>query len=180
MLDISFGKLAPCANEQVFTHKPRLGMDESHGVLQLVAETKGSPGLVISAPTPEPAGQSLIKEPAIGKEIDGWVGCFHLDGTKRVVPVLPNPFECLSCCRGVTDKTRKICGAISILPGTEGENNLPIFPVIEFKGYMHSCTGIQRSTYPAGKDDRVMASGVGRVPLRPMNSVRSALTVLVA
>jgi hypothetical protein len=36
------------------------GMDERHPVLQLVAETEGTPRLVISCPRPKTARQSLV------------------------------------------------------------------------------------------------------------------------
>src|SRR5512144_2307683 len=55
MLDISLLELVGRAEEEVLAHEPRLGEDESHHVLQLVAETECAPGLVESAPRPETA-----------------------------------------------------------------------------------------------------------------------------
>ena len=41
MLDIAFTELVGRAAQQVLAHEPRLGMDERHHVLQLIAETEG-------------------------------------------------------------------------------------------------------------------------------------------
>ena len=60
MLDISFLELMGRAEEEVFAHEPRFGMDERHHVLQLVAETECAPGLVVSAPRPETACECLV------------------------------------------------------------------------------------------------------------------------
>src|SRR3989304_10591450 len=93
MLDITFLELMRRAEEEVLTHETRVCVDERHHILQLVAETEGTPGLVISAAGPETARYSLVHEPAIGQDIYGLVGCFRLHGAKRVVPVFPHLFE---------------------------------------------------------------------------------------
>ena len=43
MLDIAFLKLSGCAEQEVLAHKLRLGVDERHRILQLIAETEGAP-----------------------------------------------------------------------------------------------------------------------------------------
>ena len=42
MLNIAFLELTGCAKEQMRTHKARLGMNERHHVLQLIAKTESS------------------------------------------------------------------------------------------------------------------------------------------
>ena len=42
MLDIPLRKLARSALQQVFAQQVRLGVEQGHGVLQLVAETEGA------------------------------------------------------------------------------------------------------------------------------------------
>ncbi len=105
MLNISFGKLAARASKQVFPHEARLGVDEGHGILQLVAEAKSAARLVVAASSPETTGERLIQEPAVGKEIDGLIRCFHPDCAERPVPVAPHSIECLSCRNGVAEAT---------------------------------------------------------------------------
>src|SRR3989337_369769 len=105
MLDITLLELMGSAEEEMLTHEPRLGVDERHHVLQLVAETEGAPRLVVSAARPNAARQSLVQEPAIGQDIDGWVGCFHLHCANRVIPVLPHLFECATRGNGSPEAT---------------------------------------------------------------------------
>jgi hypothetical protein len=40
VLDISFLKLSRCTEKEVLAHKMRLGVDERHRVLKLIAETE--------------------------------------------------------------------------------------------------------------------------------------------
>jgi hypothetical protein len=42
MLDIAFLELTGCAEEQMRAHKARLGMNERHHVLQLIAKTESA------------------------------------------------------------------------------------------------------------------------------------------
>src|SRR5512143_1832909 len=79
MLNISLLELMGRAEEEVLAHKPRLGEDERHCVLQLVAETECAPGLVVSTPSPEAACQGLVEKPAVGQHVDGLVWGFDLD-----------------------------------------------------------------------------------------------------
>ena len=52
MLNIAFLKLMCGASQQVFANQARLGMNESHCVLKLIAETECASGLVVSASCP--------------------------------------------------------------------------------------------------------------------------------
>src|SRR3990167_665413 len=67
MLDITLLELMGRAQKEMLTHEPRLGVDERHHVLQLVAETEGAPRLVVSAAGPKTARERLVQEPAIGQ-----------------------------------------------------------------------------------------------------------------
>ncbi len=60
MLNISLLKLASRAQEQVFAQELGLGVQQRHHVLQLIAETKGAPWLVVSVPRPEAARERLV------------------------------------------------------------------------------------------------------------------------
>src|SRR5882757_3379599 len=65
MLDISFSELAGGATQQVLAHKGRLRMKDGQGILQLIAETKSSPSLIIPAAAHDPAGNGLIQQPSV-------------------------------------------------------------------------------------------------------------------
>src|SRR5438105_15849449 len=103
VLHISFTELMGRGDEQVFAHQARLGINERHHVLQLIAETECPPGLVESAPRPQAARQSLIEQPAIRQHVDGRVRRFHVYRAERMLPVFPQSFERASR-RGGTPK----------------------------------------------------------------------------
>src|SRR6476469_2165099 len=88
MLDITFTKLVGGGAKQMFTGDGRLGVHECHHILQLIAKTVGASGLIKSRPPPEPAAESLIKEPAICQCVEGWIGCVDVDRAKGAIPKL--------------------------------------------------------------------------------------------
>ena len=53
MLYITLGELTACGKKKVLAHEARLGVDERHYVLQMIAKTRGRPGMGSgrSAPT---------------------------------------------------------------------------------------------------------------------------------
>ena len=96
MLDISFLELTGRAKEQVVAHQERLGVNERHHVLQLIAEAEGAPGLVISASRPKAARQGLVQKPAVREHVEGLVGRFHMHSAESMIPILPHLIESLA------------------------------------------------------------------------------------
>ena len=93
MLDIAFLKLSRCAEQEVLAHKMRLGVDERHRILKLVAETEGAPRLIVSAPRPQTARERLVQEPAVRQYVERLVRRLHMHSAECVLPVLPDRFE---------------------------------------------------------------------------------------
>src|SRR3990170_931118 len=151
MLDITLLELMGCAQEEMLTHEPRLGVDERHHVLQLVAETEGAPRLVVSAAGPKTARERLVQEPAIGQDINGRVGCFHLHCAKRVIPVLPHLFERAARDGRSPETTHQFAGVIGISSCAEPEDDLALLPVGQIEGNLDSGTGIQSGPHLAGE-----------------------------
>ena len=129
MLDITFLELMRRAEEDMFAREDRVCVDERHHVLQLVAETEGAPRLVVSAAGPKTARYSLVQEPAIGQDIYGLVGCFHLHCAKRVIPVLPHLFERVARRSRTPESPHQFAGVIGIPPCAEPEDDLALLPV---------------------------------------------------
>jgi hypothetical protein len=151
MLDISLMELTGSTEEEVLAHEARLGVDERHHVLQLIAETEGAPWLVVSIPGPKTARYSLVQEPAIGQEVDGLVGCFHIHCAESVIPVLPDRFERVSRCSRSPKATHQVAGIIGILSYTEPEDYLTLLSVGKFEGNLDSGAWIQSGPYLPGK-----------------------------
>src|ERR1700694_4366618 len=93
MLDIAFAELTRRAAQQVLAREARLGVDERHRVLQLVAEAERGAGLVAPAARPQAARQGLVEEPAVREYVEGRIGGFHLHRAKRTLPVLLDLFQ---------------------------------------------------------------------------------------
>ena len=94
VLHVPFKKLARRRPQQVRTHQVGRGMHQGHDVLQLVAKTKGAAGLVERGARPQPAGQHLVQQPAVGKNVQGAVWRLDLNSTQRVSPVLLHAGQC--------------------------------------------------------------------------------------
>ena len=143
MLDVSFPELAGCAAEQVLAHEARLGVDERHYVLQLVAETEGAARLVVSVSSPKTAGKRLVQEPAIGQHIERLVGSFHLNCAKRVVPVLPHRLELVARCSRSAEAMRQVASVVGVTPNPELEDDLAFLSIGEFERNLDRGAGIQ-------------------------------------
>ena len=77
----------------MLAQQARLGVDERHHVLQLVAETERPARLIEAAARPDTAGERLVQQPAVGQQVERRVGRLDVDRAERVVPVLPDRFE---------------------------------------------------------------------------------------
>ncbi len=89
MLDIALRELALGAAQQVLAHQRGLRMHQRHHVLQLVAETVGAARLVVTAASPQTAGQGLVQQPAIGQYVERRIGSRYLYRAERALPVVP-------------------------------------------------------------------------------------------
>jgi hypothetical protein len=126
-------------------------MDERHYILQLVAETEGAPRLVVSVPGPKTARYSLVQEPAVGQDIDGLVGCFHIHCAESMIPILPDLFERATRCSRSPEATHQGACVIGVSPYAEPEDYLTLLPVGQLEWDLDSGAGIQSSSDLAGK-----------------------------
>src|SRR6266550_2707385 len=70
------------------------GIHEGHYVLQLVTEAVSAARLIKGRAAPNPATESLIKQPAVEQKIRGELGRFHFDRAQESVPPLAGFLEC--------------------------------------------------------------------------------------
>ena len=145
MLDISLPELTGSAEEEVLAHEARLSVDERHHVLQLIAETEGTPRLIVSVPGPKSARYCLVQEPAVGQDIDGLVGCFHIHCAESVIPVLPDRFERVVRGGSSTEATYQGACVIGISSCAEPEDDLTFLPISKLKWNLDCGAGIQSS-----------------------------------
>src|SRR5574341_625466 len=163
VLDVPLLELTGRAAEEVLAYEVWLGVDERHHVLQLVAETEGAPRLVVSAPRPKTARESLVHKPAVGQHVEGRVRCFHLHGAERVLPVLPHRFERAARRSRSPEATRQVAGVIGVSPYAEPEDELALLPVGELEWNLDCGAGIQSGPHFARKPQPSHSS---RIPKR--------------
>src|SRR5512143_4091335 len=119
VLNVSLPELTGRASKQMLAQKVRLGVNQRHGVLQLVAESEGASRLVVPAPGPETARKILVKEPPVGQDVDGRVGGFHLYGPESPLPVLPDRFKHPTRRRGSAAAIHQVPGVVRVFPRAE-------------------------------------------------------------
>ena len=180
VLHVAFPELARRAEQQMLAQKARLGVDQRHRVLQLIAEAEGAARLVVSAARPEAARQRLVEQPAVGQHVEGRVGRFHLHGAERVVPVLPDRFERRARRGGSAEATRPGCWRRRRLaPAPSVKTISRSCPSASSNGTWIAAQGSRAAPTLPESRARAMAAGFRSVPLRPRNSVRSPVTVRV-
>ncbi len=164
VLDIALGELAGGCAQQVFAHQRGLGMDERHAVLQLVAEAEGTARLVVAAARPEPAGQGLIEQPAVGQDVERGVRGLHLHRAQGVRPMLADRFQLGPRGRGAATAMQKAAGVVRAAPPdhAQPEDDGARLPMAQVEGRLERAAGIQRGTDLAGQTYAVPARPAGR------------------
>lgn len=80
-------KLAGSGVQDLVAGDGRLDGEPGQCILELVAEAKGTAGLVKGAAPIEAAGEALVQQPAVEHRVDGGFRRAHLDAPQQVIPV---------------------------------------------------------------------------------------------
>lgn len=148
MLDISLPELTGRAEKEVLAHEVRLRVDQRHHVLQLVTEAEGASWLVVTAPRPNAASQSLVQEPPVRQDVEGWVGRFNMYCAKSVLPVLPHRFERVTGGGRSPEAMHQVDGFIAVSPYAEREDDLTLLPVGQLEWNLASLQGADMDDLP--------------------------------
>src|SRR6185369_10910380 len=126
-------------------------------ILQLIAKAEGAPRLVEAAPRPKAAGQGLIRQPAVAQHVKRGIWRLNLHGAKAPVSSAPR------------------------LPAVPSLKTISrSCPSASSKGIWMAPQGSRPAPTLLDNFNRVIASGLLCVPLRPRNSARSPLNVTFA
>ena len=156
----------------------RRGQQEREHVLQLIPEPERAARLIERRASPDAAGQRLVEEPVVEHQIHRAVGCGDLHRAEQRSPEAPHIVECRGdplrrrgCAARVTTRSlrrrprRAARSATCSCPGSS---------------VTRTCTAPHGSIVAPVRFDsssRSSAAGAPSVPLRPMNSVRSPVSV---
>jgi len=153
MLDISLPELAGRAADEVLAQQARLGVNQRHRILQLIAEAECAARLVVSAARPHAARQGLIHEPAVDEHVQGRVRRFHLHCAESVSPVLPYLCE-RSACSGRSPKAlHQSCGVIGAAPSSHAqpEDDLALLTIGQLERNLDGGAGVQSRPHLVGE-----------------------------
>jgi hypothetical protein len=146
MLYIAFYELARRRPEQMLANKRGFGMNKRHHILQLIAESESSTGLIVAAAPPQTASYDLIYEPAIDHYVEGWIWRLHLYSAERAPPVTVHAFQNLMRYRCSPEALDKLEGILGMRPGTKTKDNLPRLAIQQLEWNADSATGIKSGT----------------------------------
>jgi hypothetical protein len=147
------------------------GMDQRHRVLQLVTEAEGAARLVIAAARPDPAGQRLVDQPAVGQHVDRRDRVSPPARTERA-PTAGAPLECVAGRHGAAKTLDQLRRASSALRPTPRRKTISrSSPSASSKATWSAAQGSSPGADRPERRARRIAAGSCRVPLRPRNSV---------
>ena len=121
MLHIALGELARRGQHDLRAQHLRRRPGQRHRVLQLVAKSVRTPGLVEAGPRPQAARHRLVQQPAVHQGVEQRVGCLHRGRAEQLVPC---PAHRLQAPRrgGGRGDGRQALGGVRILRMAEQEH----------------------------------------------------------
>ena len=143
MLHVALDELPAGAQQQVLAQQARLGVDQRHDVLQLVAETERAPRLVEAAAPPDAARERLVRQPPVRQHVEGRVRRFDLDGAERALPVLPDRLERRSHRRRAPERVHVRACLVGPAAHAEPEDHLALLPGLQFDAHLHRGTRVE-------------------------------------
>src|ERR1700737_1171378 len=87
---VAFAELVRCCTQNMLTGQSWFGMHEPHYVLQLVAKSKCSAGLIKAGSAPKATAQGLIEQPAVCHQVYRWVRSLYVNRAEGSRPILRN------------------------------------------------------------------------------------------
>ncbi|MNE00643.1 hypothetical protein D3C80_930580 [compost metagenome] len=143
VLHVAFGILMRSAGQQVLTRRRRRGMDHGHAVLQLVAKTDGTARLVKAAARPEPAGDHLVHQPAVGQHIQCRFRRLDLHGVQGAPPVGADLVELVHGGLQPPVLLHAAGSGAGVPGGAQAEHHLPAFARLQLQRHLQCRAGVQ-------------------------------------
>src|SRR5581483_403049 len=142
---------------------------ERHHVLKLIAKSEGAARLIERRTPAHATGQRLIQQPAINQRVHRRIRRLDFDRAEHLVPKLKHALERLVNFVQVAKMRVDFASFVDRLSLAQQKDHFASLSGREFDLRLNRCTRIEaRAIASAGRD---------RLPLRPMNSVRSHVIV---
>ncbi len=136
MLHVSLDELARGAAQQMFAQQFRLGVQQRHCILKLVAKSIGAARLVVAAPRPIAACERLIDEPTIDEHVERRLGRMHLHGAQCPRPVFVDRVERIVDGVRHGEAAQQLARFIHVLAGPESKHDLALIAVVDFERHL--------------------------------------------
>ena len=159
VLHVALDELPRGRAQHLFAREVRMRQHERHGILQLVAEAIGAACLIKSGTRPHAAGERLIQEPAIERDVHLALGRLHLHCRERFVPEGDDGAQpLLKIGRAVT--THELAGLRGAFGLAQKEHHLTRRLRIDPHGALKRRAGIEARAHVLG--ERLPATQTGR------------------
>src|SRR3989338_4375068 len=158
MLKVALDKLSSRGSKEMFPWELRFRHHERHSILQLIAKSVCTAGLVQCRTGPHPASQCLIQQPAVEQNIHRSIGGSHLQCTQGFVP------KCCDCMKHNIEVERPKPHDELLRFGLRGcftkeENYLRMLTRPEFNPGLHGAAGIESGANSVGEQRSIIESG---------------------
>src|SRR6266700_385063 len=151
VLDIAFDKLPRGRSQDVIACNLGRGMHEGHYVLQLVAEAVSAARLIKGRAAPNPATESLVKQPAIEQKIRRKLRRFHFDRAQEAVPPMASFLECGFDVRGIAKSVNEGACLFFVVRLAKKKGYLGGLSRVDLEHDLHGCARVEASASVAGQ-----------------------------
>src|SRR6266550_8289779 len=151
VLDIAFDKLPRGRSQDVAACNLGRGIHEGHYVLQLVTEAVSAARLIKGRAAPNPATESLIKQPAVEQKIRGELGRFHFDRAQESVPPLAGFLECGFDVGGIAKTRNEFTRFFFIVRLPDEKSHFCGVPRFNLHYHLHGGTRVKAGANVAGQ-----------------------------
>src|SRR5260221_2554685 len=99
--------------------------------------------MIKTGPTPEPATQGLIEQPAVCDQVYRWIRSFDLDGAERLLPILANAGECCAIGLRAAIALNQMLHLAQIATGTQTKTSFSFLTVGQITANLHRSARVQ-------------------------------------
>src|SRR5205807_3627081 len=153
VLHVTFLELTSGGSKNLFASDFGLRINQCANVLQLISKSVSATRLIKRRPSPYPAREHLIEQPAIQNDIHRGIGRLYLHGSEKPTPVCYDFFEGLLRGRGLLVLLYDCASLFNVLAFAERENNFAFFAGSQFdhrlnsRARIKSGAGLSREPY---------------------------------
>ncbi len=144
VLHVAFEKLARCRAQQMLADQRRLGVDQRHHVLQLVAKAERAARLIERRAAPQARRDHLVEQPAVGEGVQRRVGRSHLDRAERALPVRCTAWSAARAASTPRQRRTRSRASSAVLPAPRRKTIIAFQAGRQLERHAQRCARIER------------------------------------